>query len=65
MDPVELAKQIAQAHADIEVRLTELRGQKEKINDEIKDLLAKQMALPVPRTKRAPRKKAPVAAAAE
>lgn len=64
MDPKELAKQIAQAHADIEVRLTELRTQKEKINSEIKELLEQQHALPVARTKRAPRAKS-VAAAAE
>ena len=64
MDPKELAQQIAQAHADIEVRLTELRTQKEKINSEIKELLEQQQALPVARTKRAPRKK-PAAIAAE
>jgi len=57
MTPQELSQQIAQAHADIEVRLTELRTQKEKINSEIKALLEQQQALPVARTKRAPRSK--------
>lgn len=62
MTPQELAQQIAQAHADIEVRLTELRTQKDAINAEIKSLTKQQMELPVARTKRAPRKKTLVAA---
>jgi hypothetical protein len=57
MTPQELSAQIAQAHADIEVRLTELRTQKDAINAEIKSLMQQQQDLPVSRVKRAPRQK--------
>jgi len=57
MDAQTLTKQIADAHADIELKLEELRTQKTAINEQIKILLEQQQQLPVLRTKRAPRAK--------
>lgn len=52
LDPDKLKAEIQTAHASIDLRLTELRRQRDEISEEIKVLLVQQKALPVLRTTR-------------